>query len=377
MYHCIRRLVKLFTRRVLLALIVVWGSLAREACSQNIPIPNTVSPPGAAALSTAVAPTPVAGRIALTNVMLNALSRTSVYVAPEVQHFVDRELIAKMLKKTHNSAKVIVLARLSQADGTTADLARVWQSELGPENTLLIVISDNPRQLAAAGGGLDDETLKTITEGAVRTFDSEGYPGGVAQIVRTADVELASRAARLRTQLACLIAAILIPLFWCLRTTRKKRRQELIASRRAATEWRDLLAPEMEKMEADCEYALIAESDEGRRQKLRLARTRTEEAYEHALTIFNNAEEAADFDRAQLALKNAQSQIQWTTVLLDQRRTSASAGIAEMKIEAPQLEVAMPEEPELKSLPVGAVVVEQAEDASAVPMDEAIDGSVK
>ena len=170
------------------------------------------------------------------------------------------------------------------------------------ENGLAIVVAG--REIGFAGEDVDDATRADILKGAARTFDSESYAAGIAQIA--ADIA-ARRAARSSLQFQLLgVAGVLLMsgAYWMFRVRRRKAQRATNAAHVGVKELAKNLGPRCKTLGADLDYALLGEDDETRLALLQNHQMRVRESMSRSRRRIESAQTLSDWKGAQAELEN-------------------------------------------------------------------------
>lgn len=247
-----------------------------------------------------------------------ALTQTGVYVAPSMLSKADPSQIAQAIQGSSLKTNVVVLDGLPPNARSVSALAQAVHNfmSLG-DNGLMIAVAG--RSVGVYGGGLDKTTLNEIAKSAAKTFDSEGYAQGVAQIARMADEEKARGAAGTRNLGLLLVGVPVGGFLLYKRHANKLREEEAAQARVQARDLSNKLAPQFEKLDSDYEYALLAETDPNRKAALQEQRARAGEAFSASMKRLGAAQNGSDFIATVAALQAAQMQMQRARNVLENK----------------------------------------------------------
>lgn len=246
-----------------------------------------------------------------------ALAKNGVYVAPSMLSKADPAKIAQAIGGSGLKTNVVVLDGLprGQSAGSLAQRGHD-QMTLGDDGLMIVIAG---RSIGAYGGGLDKTTLTEIAKASSKTFDSEGYPAGIAQIARMASEEKARGDAGTRN-LGLLMVGVPVGAFLLYkRRSNKRRAQETEQARVTARDLSNKLAPQFEKLDSDYEYALLAETDPARKNALQEQRQRAGEAFSASMKRLGAAQKGDDFIASVAALQAAQAQMQRARNVLENK----------------------------------------------------------
>ena len=234
-----------------------------------------------------------------------ALEEDGIYVEPSMRAMAPPSRVAAALQKAVGDrlpVDVLVMPsswlETQSADGSAESLLRFMRRE----NGLAIVVAG--REIGFAGAEIDDTTRADILKGAARTFDSESYAAGIAQIASDIAARRAARGA-LRWQLSLAAAALLLGgAYWLFRHRRRAAQRATFAAREGVRELAKTLAPRCKNLGADLEYALLAEDDETRRTLLQTHQARVAETMTRARRRIEGAQTLSDWKTAAAELEN-------------------------------------------------------------------------
>ncbi len=250
-----------------------------------------------------------------------ALQNSGVYVSPAMRDVAAPTQIVAALRGValHGlRASVVVLSSLPRSVSSVEHLAQATHEylKLGDAGFVVSVVGQS---VAVYGAGLDEETLQNIAQSSAKTFDSEGYAAGVAQIARLVAGERARSDAQGRTTLLVLLGVPAALFLWGRHRGKQRRAARLSQSREAARVLSNTLAPQFETIDADYEYALLSETEPARQAQLQQERTRIGESFVRAMKLLGDAQSADEFDRAVAALRVTQTEMQSARDVLQSR----------------------------------------------------------
>lgn len=271
------------------------------------------APPGAASGAPRTGgATPSTQNMALNQEVVRALQKSGVYVSPAMREMADPAQIASALRGVAPNglqANIVVLASLPRGARTAGHLAQQAHGYLKPGDDGFVVVVAG-REVGVYGAGLSKQRLQDIVQSSAKTFDSEGYAAGVAQIARLVAGEKARDDALGRNTLLALVGIPTALILWTRHRGKKRRAVHLAQTREAARALSSKLAPQLEKLDSDFEYALLSEDDQTRKTQLQEHRRRAGEAFSDAMRLLGEAQSADEFSRALAALQAAQSEMQ-------------------------------------------------------------------
>lgn len=311
------------------------ASLTRKAGGAGS-VPAGQQPPGGTAITRS-------GGVEYTSQqeVMTALNQTGVYVAPQMRSVADPDQIAARLKAVQPppAFKVNVLV----FDDLPTRFRSIWQwaqyvhKNLSLRGGLLVVATRN--DIGADGGNLSQSDLQSIIVSSKKTFLAEGYPEGIAQVVRLSSERHNAGVSSGRTVIF-FIFAIPAGIIVLLIARGKKRSAADLAQVRQET--RDLstnLAPAFEKLDSDFEYALLGEQDPERKRQLQERRQRVGQSFSDSMKRLNTAATLPDFVAARNGLQNAQAEIQRAQNVLKGR--PENEGVQSLPAAAPTASGAM------------------------------------
>lgn len=234
-----------------------------------------------------------------------ALQGSGVYVEPSMRDMAPpQRIVAALRAATGNRLPVDVLVMPSSwlekqsADGYAVQLLAFMRRE----NGLAIVVAG--REIGFAGEEVDDATRADIVKGAARTFDSESYAAGIAQIAADLAARRASRNASRWQLVGVALGLLLGGAYWLFRRRRRAVQLATNTAREQVKELAKKLAPRCKNLGADLDYALLGEDDETRRALLQTHQTRVRESLARARRRIESAQTLADWNSAQAELEN-------------------------------------------------------------------------
>ncbi|MBV9868099.1 MAG: tetratricopeptide repeat protein [Abitibacteriaceae bacterium] len=253
--------------------------------------------------------------------ILRSLQQTGVYVAPAMQNVADPAQIAQRLNaiqpKPNFKTDVLVFRSAPRRYRSVGQWAEAIHKNLVLKNDLVVVATSN--NIGAYGANLNKAELQDIVQSSVKTFTAEGYPAGIAQVVRMASQEHASNTSRSNTTIFAIIAVPLLLVFVLVRRRKKQGAQDLAQAQSAARELSSQIAPAFEKLDNDFEYAIVGEQDAKRKQLLQERRQQVGKLFSDSMRSLNNATTPNDFWSARNALQMTQVEMQKSHNILQGR----------------------------------------------------------
>jgi LPXTG-motif cell wall-anchored protein len=195
--------------------------------------------------------------------------------------------------------KIVVLERLPSGATSAGAIAQQIYQSVGPGRRGLVVLVAG-QNVAAQGGGLSQEELDGIVQSAARTFDSESYAAGIAQIVRAADQKRGQQVAN--NWYLVLGAGILLAggVYLVMRSKRKRNTARLNEARERTHEFSVRLELQLQALKSDFEDTLPNQNDVAR----------ATQAFSSAMQLLDNAQTADEYEAAFHALHGAEIAIQ-------------------------------------------------------------------
>jgi hypothetical protein len=248
--------------------------------------------------------------------VLHALLEGDVYIEPATQPYADPKDVAEAVRGTNSTyvePKVVVLEQLplsaANADETATDLHQ--SLSLGTRGLVVLIAGHS---VAAYGAGLPQDELQTIVQSAARTFDSETYAAGIAQIVRSADQKRGQQISNIRALLLVLAGLVAGGIYLVMRRKRKRYTTRLNAARERACELSVRLSSRLETLNSD--YSLL---DDNAQQSAQIAEQHRAAAQvlADASKTLDDARSAEEFEAALHSLQSAESAIQQTRAALE------------------------------------------------------------
>ena len=240
--------------------------------------------------------------------MLHALLEGSAYFEPAMQPYADPKQVEQAVRGTNAryvEPKIVVLERLPSGETSAGPTAQqIYQYVRGRRGLVVLVAGQN---VTAKGGGLSQEELDDIVQTAARTFDSESYAAGIAQIVRAADQKRGQQIAN--NWYLALGSGILLAggVYLVMRRNRKRNTARLNEARERACEVSVRLAPQFETLQSEYEYSLLEETDAARVTQLHEHRHAATQAFSYATNTLDEAQSAGEFEAALAALQTAET----------------------------------------------------------------------
>ena len=265
------------------------------------------------------------------NEIVKALESSSVWVSPNMQNVADPTAIQNAIRGANRPVKVVVMDRLPGGSGNIGQFALKLHGylNLDRDDGLVIVVTGAPRNVAAYGGGYiknDALAITKIVSGASKTFTTQGYPAGIAQIVQEFD---AAEKSEQRSGTIGLLTIIGVPTAGIIWWRRRKKANNAVQLEQLRQQTRDLsskLAPQYEKLDSDYEYAVLGETDPNRKKQLQEMHARAGEAFSGAMKQLNVASDLAAYSGAQRALNAAAQEMQRARNVLE--GNPADAGVS-------------------------------------------------
>jgi tetratricopeptide (TPR) repeat protein len=244
--------------------------------------------------------------------MLRALQQTNVYVEPAMQPYADPAQISAAVRGTNASniePKVVVVQRVPAGYANAGQVAERFHQYMAMGNSGLVIVVAG-RDVAAYGADLSKEELGSIVQSAARTFDSESFAAGIAQIVRAADQERGQQIANGGRFLLVTGGVLAGGVYLVMRRNRKRQAARLTDARERAQELSSRLAPQLEKLDSDYEYALLDQNDAARTAQLQEYRRAAGQSFSDAMRTLRDAQNAEQFEAALGALQSAEATMQ-------------------------------------------------------------------
>lgn len=248
--------------------------------------------------------------------VLHALLEDDVYIEPAMQPYADPKDVAQAVRGTNATyvePKVVVLQQLPTSAANADEAAIDLHQTLGLGTRGLVVLIAG-QSVAAYGAGLSQDELQTVVQSAARTFDSETYAAGIAQIVRSADQKRGRQIASIRALLLVLLGLVAGVIYLVMRRNRKRYTARLNAARERACELSVRLSSQLKTL--DSEYSLL---DDNAQQSAQIAEQRraAAQALADASKTLEHAQNAEGFEAALHSLQRAESAIQQARAVLE------------------------------------------------------------
>jgi hypothetical protein len=241
--------------------------------------------------------------------VLHALLESNVYVEPAMQPYADPEQVAAAVRDTNATnvqPRIVVVERLPSGTVSVGQAAQqIYQTLNAGKRELVVLVAGH--EIAAQGGGLTQENLNGIVQGAARTFDSESYAAGIAQIVRAADQERGQQIADNRNMFLLAVALLAVGLYLVMRRKRKRNAARLNEARERACGLSVRLAPQLETLHS--EYSLLENNGAGAAHLVEHRRAAAQ-AFADASKALDDAQSADEFEAALTCFQRAEATIQ-------------------------------------------------------------------
>lgn len=253
------------------------------------------------------------------HIMMHALLEDNVYVEPAMQPYADPAQVSAALRATsatHLNPRVVVLERLPSGESGAGPTAQQVYQTLGAGKREFVVLVAG-YNVAAQGAGLSREELDSVVQSAARTFDSESYAAGIAQIVRAADQKRGQHVANLRGFLLVLAGLVAGGFYLVMRSKRKRNTTRLNEARERAHELSVRLELQLQALHSNNEYSLPNEDGVTSGTQALQPRRAAAQSFSSAMQLLDNAQTADEYEAAFHALQSAETALQQARIALE------------------------------------------------------------
>ena len=291
--------------------------------------------------------------------MIDDLHKTGIYVSPDMLSVVTPEEITERVRGSHIKVYAVVAKRLPLPYRSVGQWANDMYGFLhaGPGICVIVASTD----VGFHSPDIDKKSEQNLILGASRTFDSEGYAAGIAQIVRNVDyLRAARRRARLKN--ALLGFSLLVVIAGAVAMGYRQREKERLNNARAAVRHdASQLMVSVKAVDHELAEAIARETDESRRETFAHHRARLREILKGVRDRLDAAHTPPEIEATRAGLGEAEAEMMRASASL--QNASGHPAVVE-EVPAPEAKSAPVE------VPVEAPLSEEVAATESVAVEE-------